>query len=426
MLLIFSAYTPAFAQVRLATTADFMSVLQQAENGDQIKLKKGRYPGNFLINKTITLQCMPGAIIDGNGYGSTLRITANNVVISGCKIIHWGHDLTTMDAGINVRKSATNVLIKNNQLRGDSFGILLMGCKDATVKNNTVEGNVNIRSQDRGNGIHLSGNSGADILDNTIWHTRDGIYIETSNGNTIEHNEMHDLRYGIHYMYSYSNTIKNNYTHNTRTGYAMMDSKYLKIIGNRSDHDQNYGMLMNFITYSTIAGNTFSNVSQGNPTGTHKIIGAIGKGLFIYNSLYNTISDNTIEHNGIGIHLTAGSEDNKFYGNNFIGNHRQVKYVGRRQQEWSYKGRGNYWSNYLGWDRNSDGIGDRPFEPNDNVDKLLWKYPLAKLLMNSPSVQILRWAQMQFPVFKSPGITDSHPLMQPLSPQAIARRLSSL
>lgn len=80
----------------------------------------------------------------------------------------------------------------------------------------------------------------------------------------------------------------------------------------------------------------------------------------------------------------------------------------------------------MGWDRNNDGIGDRPFEPNDNVDKLLWKYPLAKLLMNSPSVQILRWAQMQFPVFKSPGITDSYPLMQPLSSATKVRELSSL
>ncbi len=406
---------------------DFASVLQQMQSGGQIKLEKGHYHGNFVIHKTIALQCMPGAILDGDGHGSTLSITAKNVIISGCRIIHWGDDLTTMDAGIKVKKSATNVLIKNNQLQGDAFGVLLMGCKDATVKDNKIEGNVKIRSQDRGNGIHLSSNKGADIIGNTIWHTRDGIYIETSNGNTIEHNEMHDLRYGIHYMYSYSNIIKNNYTHNTRTGYAMMDSKYLEIVGNRSDHDQNYGMLMNFITHSTIDGNTFSNVSQGgSQNGYYKIIGAVGKGLFIYNSLYNTISNNTIEHDGIGIHLTAGSEDNRFFGNNFIGNQRQVKYVGRRRQEWSYKGRGNYWSDYIGWDRDNNGIGDRPFEPNDNVDKLLWKYPLAKLLMNSPSVQILRWAQMQFPVFKSPGITDSYPLMQPVSSKTGTRRLSSL
>ncbi|WP_258868224.1 hypothetical protein [Alkalilimnicola ehrlichii] len=59
-----------------------------------------------------------------------------------------------------------------------------------------------------------------------------------------------------------------------------------------------------------------------------------------------------------------------------------------------------------------DGIGDTPYEPNDAVDRLLWKYPLAKVLMNSPAIQVLRWAQRQFPVFRPQGVRDSAPLMR--------------
>lgn len=73
-----------------------------------------------------------------------------------------------------------------------------------------------------------------------------------------------------------------------------------------------------------------------------------------------------------------------------------------RTQEWSIDGRGNYWSDYLGWDRNGDGLGDVPYEPNDNVDRLLWMYPQVRLLMNSPSIEMLRWVQRAFPVMKSP------------------------
>ena len=51
------------------------------------------------------------------------------------------------------------------------------------------------------------------------------------------------------------------------------------------------------------------------------------------------------------------------------------------------------------------------YEPNDSVDKLLWRYPSAKLLMNSPAIEALRWIQKDFPVLKSPGVTDSFPLM---------------
>jgi len=411
----FAVNIPVRAKISTATATTFASILQHAHNGDLIRLKKGHYTGNFIINKSITLQCYPGTILDGNGKGNTLTVIAENVTISGCHIINWGHSLTTMDAGIYVKKSATHVLIENNRLHGDAFGILLYRCADASVKNNKVEGNLKLRSQDRGNGIHLTDVHGADIDNNEIWHTRDGIYIEASNGNVIRNNKIHDLRYGIHYMYSYNNTIKNNHTHDTRTGYAMMDSKYLKITGNHSDHDKNYGMLMNFITYSTISGNTFSNITSGfTPTDQQQNNGAVGKALFVYNSVFNVISNNTLEHSDIGIHLTAGSENNKIYGNRFIGNHRQVKYVGNRKQEWSYKKRGNYWSDYLGWDRDNNGLGDTAYEPNDGIDKMLWKYPSAKILMNSPAVIALRWIEHEFPVLQSPGIKDSYPLMSPL------------
>jgi len=67
----------------------------------------------------------------------------------------------------------------------------------------------------------------------------------------------------------------------------------------------------------------------------------------------------------------------------------------------------------LGWDMNDDGKGDVFYEPNDGIDKLLWKYPMAKLLMNSPAIEMLRWIQRQFPVFRSPGVRDSFPLMAP-------------
>ncbi|MGB0899959.1 MAG: copper-binding protein, partial [Psychrobium sp.] len=77
-----------------------------------------------------------------------------------------------------------------------------------------------------------------------------------------------------------------------------------------------------------------------------------------------------------------------------------------------FEGRGNYWSNYLGWDMNGDDIGDAVFEPNDGIDKLTWQYPEMKMIMDSPVVLILRWVQREFPVLKPPGVKDSHPLMR--------------
>src|SRR3546814_20914412 len=59
------------------------------------------------------------------------------------------------------------------------------------------------------------------------------------------------------------------FTRRTRTGYALMQSRKLIVTGNRSEQDQNYGILMNYITYSTITGNYVSDVQRGD-TGDRK------------------------------------------------------------------------------------------------------------------------------------------------------------
>lgn len=354
--------------------------------------------------------CTPETVIDGGGRGHAVEIRAEGVTLSGCDIRNWGSDLNALDAGVFVARNARGAVIENNRLRGPAFGIWLDAAPDVTVRNNRIRGQVSVRSQDRGNGIHLFNTTGARIEGNHITQTRDGVYIETANNNVIRGNVMTDLRYGIHYMYSMNNLLENNVTRGTRTGYALMQSKRLRVLNNRSENDENYGILMNFITRSELRGNVVTGVSQGQTAGV-AITGAEGKAVFIYNSLYNTIEGNWFGNSNIGIHLTAGSEDNRISGNAFVNNRRQVKYVANRRQEWSQNERGNFWSDYLGWDRNQDGIGDVPYEPNDNVDRLLWKYPEARILMYSPAVDVLRWVQEAFPVVAAPGVSDSYPLM---------------
>lgn len=402
-------------ELRLTPADDLQQALDSVQPGTRLLLAPGIYRGNFRVTRSVTIDGQSAALIDAAGRGHALRIMAKGVAIRNLGIRNWGANLTTLDAGIFIEKTAEQVRIAANRLHGDGFGIWIDGAANAHVIGNKIEGNTALRSTDRGNGIHLSNVSGALIEDNEVWHARDGLYIESSNNNRLIGNYLHDLRYGVHYMYAHSNEVSYNHTRNTRTGYALMQSKYLTVTHNRSEDDRNYGLLMNFITHSTIANNRVERVRSGRSstysTSSPGVAGAEGKAIFIYNSLFNQISDNLMSDSDLGIHLTAGSEDNHFSGNAFIANKEQVKYVANRQQEWSNQGRGNYWSDYLGWDMNDDGIGDTRYQPNDAIDKLLWKYPTARVLMNSPAVETLRWVQRQFPVFRSAGVTDSHPLM---------------
>lgn len=396
-------------QWQVSPQDDLQQILNNSVNGDIVTLNNGTYFGNFAIDKEITLQGKPGAIIDAQGKGNALHLQNSNITIKDLEIINWGADLTEQNAAIYSDTKASNILIKNNQLQGSGFGIWLQKAEHIEVLNNTIVGDNTLRSADRGNGIQLSMVKHVLVRGNNVSNTRDGLYIISSQENVLQNNTMHDLRYGIHYMYSHNNKVLNNLAFNTRAGYALMSSKHLVVSGNTSKNSEDYGFLMNFITSSTITDNVIENVWT---KPENKVLGRDGKGLFVYNSAYNTISNNLINTAEIGIHLTAGSENTKVFGNSFINNPTQVKYVSNKKQEWSKDGQGNYWSNYLGWDMNNDNVGDVIFEPNDGIDKLVWQYPEMKMLMDSPAIVILRWVQRQFPILKPPGVKDSYPLMQ--------------
>lgn len=399
------------ALISLTASANLQDQLDALEPGASFELPSEQLPPLVIRVPGVSVSCADDSVIDAGGAGHAVEILAEGVSFSGCVVRNWGQDLNKLDAGIFVAREAKGAVVADNRLQGPAFGVWLDATPDVVVRNNEIRGDTNLRSQDRGNGIHLFNTTGALIEGNDIRQTRDAIYIETANNNKIRNNVMSDLRYGIHYMYSMHNLLEGNVTRGTRTGYALMQSKYLTVVNNRSENDENYGILMNFITNSTLKGNVVTGVSQGQ-TGGVMISGGEGKAVFIYNSLYNTFKGNYFGNSNIGIHLTAGSEQNEVFDNAFVNNERQVKYVATRTQSWAKDGRGNFWSDYLGWDRNQDGIGDVPYEPNDNVDRLLWKYPEARVLMFSPAVDTLRWVQDAFPVVKSAGVSDPKPLMR--------------
>jgi len=396
-------------RVQITPQDNLQTVLDNSQDGDVIVLSSGKYLGNFIIEKQLSLIGLEDVIVDAQGKGHALTLKDSNITIANLSIVNWGQDLTEQSSGIYSNQASTGLVIKDNILKGDGFGIWLNKATNAKVFNNKISGNLSLRSADRGNGIQLSSFKNGHVYNNETSEVRDGIYVIASQDNVIENNTMHHLRYGIHYMYSYDNTVKNNTAYNTRAGYAMMSSRRLIITGNKTTDSEDYGFLFNFITESTISNNHIKNVWTKSE---NKVLGRDGKGLFVYNSGYNNFSGNIVDTAEIGIHLTAGSEKVKIYGNSFINNPTQVKYVSNKKQEWSLDGQGNYWSNYLGWDMNSDNIGDVVFEPNDGIDKLVWQYPEMKMLMDSPAVIILRWVQRQFPVLKPPGVKDSFPLMR--------------
>ncbi|HEU0278098.1 MAG TPA: nitrous oxide reductase family maturation protein NosD [Rhodanobacteraceae bacterium] len=364
------------------------------------------------LDKPVTLDGAPGAVLDAGGVGDVLRITASNVMVRGLTLRGSGRDLTAENAAVFIEKSAREVTLDHNQIEDSLFGVYLDGPHDVRVTRNVIRGLPTLHVADRGDGIHLWNDTGCTIEGNDIAGTRDGIYVYVSPHNTIARNVIHGVRYGVHYMYSNRNVLVDNVSRGNVAGYALMSSDHLEVMGNLAEDDQSYGFLLNYISYSTFADNEARRITGLRDDRGMTIEGGEGKGVFVYLSQFNDFHANVIADSEIGIHMTAGSEHNRLWGNRFLDNRVQVKYVQNLAQEWSVHGRGNYWSDYLGWDLDGNGIGDVPFRPNDGVDVLLWKYPAARSLMSSPAILLLRYVQRAFPVFTPPSVQDSHPLMR--------------
>jgi nitrous oxidase accessory protein len=382
-----------------ADGASLQAAISSAEPGDVLLLAPGIYDGPILVDRPLTLGGTAGVILDGRGRGRVLSVAAPDTIIRGLTIRNSGIDLAEPDAGIFLDKTATGAVVEDNRLENNLFGIYLHGAQDALVRNNVIVGRQDLRMNERGNGIHLWNAKGSVIEGNRVRYGRDGVFVTTSKRNVFRGNRFRDLRFAIHYMYTNNSEISGNVSIGNHVGYALMYSARLRVFGNSSTDDRDHGFLFNYTNKSRIEGNV---VSAGGK-----------KCVFLYNANRNALLANHFEGCGIGIHFTAGSEGNLIAGNGFIGNATQVKYVGTRDVEWSHEGAGNYWSDNPGLDLDGDGIGDTPYKPNDLVDQVIWRHPLAKLLLTSPSVRVLRWAHDQFPSIHPGGVIDSAPLMTP-------------
>lgn len=429
----------AIAADRIVTPSDRLTlsaVVEQAAAGDRILLRPGQYRGRIIIKKALTIAGDSGAAIVGDNTGTVITIDAAGVTLRGLDISGSGMDLETMDSGVFATQAATGAVIEDNTVTGNLYGIYIHGAAKSLTRHNKIVGLKTARLSESGNGVTVWNAPGAEVVDNDISFGRDGIATNASKHNVFSGNRFTNVRFAIHYMYTNDSEIRDNVSIGNLVGYAIMFSSHLKIIDNLSDGDRDHGLLLNFANNSLVTGNRIRGHLQpesrwamaGNRASPDMVTDNTStqeegdqsdfrpgpeKCVFIYNANKNRITGNEFNGCAIGIHFTAGSEGNVISGNAFINNRTQVKYAGTRYVDWSDKGRGNYWSDNQAFDLDGDGIGDNPYRPNDLVDKVLWTSPQAKVLTTSPAVQVIRWAQAQFPAILPGGVTDSHPLMTP-------------
>lgn len=383
------------------------SRIAAAVPGEYLDIAPGVYHEHLRISKPVTLSGHGRVIIDGDGSGDIIEITAPGVRFSGFTVRNTGIDLEKENAGIRVL--APRAIIEDNVVEDILFGIDLREAPDSVIRRNRI-GGKNLDIARRGDGMRLWRSDNTVIEGNDIHDGRDALVWYSSNV-IVRGNQSHHCRYGLHLMFSDSITIEDNCFAGNSVGVYLMYSKGVELNRNRLLRNRGpsgYGIGFKeadefSVSDNLIAGNRVGVYLDGSPFTARK------PGAF---------TRNTLACNDIGVTFLPSARGNEFTENNFIDNIDQVSVAGRGglQANRFWKGdRGNYWSDYTGYDQNQDGIGDFVYESQTLFENMMDHEPKLRLFLFSPAQQAIEFIGRAVPAVRPEAkFTDEVPLIRPV------------
>ncbi len=373
--------------------------VQLSEPGDTVVVGPGLYrESDVIIDHPVTLLGESWPIIAADTGNHILVVRASGVHIEGLIVRGSAVSFVDDNAGLLI-EDARDCVIRGNRFEDNFFAVYLARSQGCVVADNTITGSADSETTS-GNGIHLWYCRGILVEDNAVTGHRDGIYFEfVKNSRIVGNVSDGNIRYGLHFMFSDSCLYEGNRFVDNGAGVAVMYTRYVTMLNNTFERNwgqSSYGLLLKEITDSEVKGNIFLRNSTG---------------IYIEGCNRVIVTDNDLTENGWALNLMANSLDNHFERNNFIGNSFQVATNSR--QNFSYF-KGNFWSDYSGYDLDRDGAGDVPFHPVSLFSLVVRQNPPTLVLMHSLTVQVLNLAERLIPSLTPSGLVDSQPAMEPI------------
>lgn len=421
------------------------SAIDAAYEGSLILVKPGRYTECIVIDKPLRLMGsgVNLSIIENAGWGHTVEIKADGVVLKGFAIrgLKYGSW-----AGIYVRGS--NCVIEDNFVEGHSFGIKIYDSSNNILRNNFMFNNtynfgvwglflshfihdvdfsnvadgkpilywVNKQNQTVPLGVScviLVNSSRIMVRDFNISKNLSGITLAYTKDSLIMNVTVSNNERGLYFLCSNNNiVVQNDFSDNYWSGITIISSCNNIFVGNNIVRNKNGVRLSHSVNIlgvlsenNTIIGNILSDNQDGlyfeksnnNVIKGNIVINNTRSGLVLDDSCGNIIKGNFVKNNKYGVWSLASQD--LIYQNIFANNSFQV-YIypySTTLTSWDggYPSGGNYWSDYKGLDEKhgpdqdqsgSDGIGDFPYIINlNNRDRYPLLHPCVKNSLPIPN-----------------------------------------
>ena len=370
----------------------FQALVDAAPAGSVLKPPPGAYAGPVTVDKPLTIDGSGQVTIDAGDRGTVFTLKTDGATLRGLHLTGSGDSHDTDDSCLDVRGHRN--VIEGVSIDNCLFGIDLKQSDDNIVRNNKVRSKPRELGV-RGDGLRLwysnrnlvEGNEVVDSRDMVAWYSHDNIYRNNvgrrsrysihfmfANDNVVEGNRFYDNAVGIYYMYTEGGVARNNVISHA-TGAAGMAIGFKESSGTLIEDNE--------IIYCAIG--VGSDLSPFQPGSTIRF------------------NRNRFAYNGIAVQLTSELGGNVLRDNIFEGNLTDIYQGGRGTgdlNKWS----GNYFDTYQGFDRDGDGIGDRPHENFAYADQLWMEMPPARFFKSSPVMELLDFLERLAP-FSSPELT---------------------
>lgn len=385
---------------------DVQEAIATAPAGATIRVRGGVYAGPVVVDRPLTLYGENWPAIDGGGQGTVLHVAAPDVRVEGFIVRGSGTNHDREDTGILV--TAPRAQIVGNQVLDSLFGIQLLNAPDGLVKGNLVVGKP-LPEPQRGDGIKLWYSPRAQIRNNHVRDSRD-VIVWYSDQTLLRGNVVERGRYGLHFMYSSDSLVEQNVLRDNSVGIYLMYGARQIVRNNVFFHNRGpsgYGLAIK---------ETDGVIAEANLMLRNRV------GLYIDNSpisegVINHITGNWIAYNDVGLLISPATRSNLIIGNTLLENLEQAAPQGGGTLEritWAESGRGNFWSDYAGYDADRNGIGDLPYQNLALSSVLTDRSPLLAFFRFSLVASALDLAARAVPLFQpAPRFTDPAPLVRP-------------
>ncbi|MEK6721736.1 MAG: NosD domain-containing protein [Chloroflexota bacterium] len=436
-----------------AGTADLVRLVAEAPSGATVAVPAGRYFVHLDIIRPITLVASGEVVLDGGGRGTPVTIRSDDVTIRGFTVANTGGQVEEA-AGIRTI-DASRVTIEHNRLETFFTGIAVDGGGAVRIIGNEFLGSgqvvqgadhIAVSAASAGSSAGSTGaGAGADPgadpgaggvgADPHAGHgpgagpggQGDAISIWTANGMLIRDNRVSGVRDAIYLNYAADVLVDGNVVERSRYALHSMFGSTLMVFGNESR--ENLSGLVFMYGTDVIAGRNI--IVDGRSAGTgfgvvlkdvdgvrlaenliaRNRVGLQAEGTVNRLDTEAAVFSNRFVANDVGVALMP-SADLAFGGNVFDGNLTQVAALGigvERRNFWAYRGVGNTWSDYAGYDLEGDGIGDVPYRSAGVEDILVLRDPSLAAFRTSPAMIMLGTSQAVWEGARPPVVIDPSP-----------------